>query len=52
VVDKVQLGLPAGTVGYFIVGNINLYGVTVEDMDFGRAAGGTHIAYAVFYYFF
>jgi hypothetical protein len=47
-VDKVQLGLPAGTGGYLRVGNINLDNLPVLDVDFGGTGLGAHVAETLF----
>jgi len=47
-IDKVQLGFPAGTVRRRRVGDIDFYGFPVPDMDFRGTSRGAHVAEAVF----
>ena len=51
VVNEVQLRFPARAVGYPGVGYINLYNLTVPDMNAGRAGSRAHIADAIFRFY-
>jgi hypothetical protein len=50
-INKVELGLPAGAVGYRRIGDINLDNPAVPYVDFDRAGRGAHIAYAFFHFY-